>query len=97
MHTKGPRAGLRLLLPGLAVLPLGLLAWLGRAELARWATTGLCPAGPMDRPEAPCGLFEIVGIVFFGGWAAFLVLPVLLGWWALLGLGAVLARRRLRG
>lgn len=92
-RPRGLRPGLGLLL-ALGLLPPGVLAWLGRAELTRWARTGLCPAGPMDRPEAPCDLFELVGIVIFGGWAAFLVVPMLLGWWGLLGAGAVLLRRR---
>lgn len=51
-----------------------------RAEIAGWLTTGMCPAGPMDRAAAPCGVLAFMQIVLLGGWAAFIVVPLLAGW-----------------
>jgi len=77
-----------------AVAPFGVIAALSRADLARWATTGVCPGGPMDHPAAPCGLFELVFRVFLGGWAAWLFIPVLSAWCGACALGYGLVRRR---
>jgi hypothetical protein len=64
----------------LAVAPFVALAVLGHHELSTWAQTGMCPAGPMDRPAAPCSFADLAVIVFLGGWVAFLVVPVLAVW-----------------
>ncbi len=63
-----------------ASLPLLCLGALGSGELLTWLKTGMCPAGPMDRPARLCSPAELFFIVFLGGWASFLVLPVLVLW-----------------
>lgn len=60
--------------------PLVLLGSLSSAEIATWFSTGMCPAGPMDRPAAPCGILELAFIVLLGGWVAFIVVPALVVW-----------------
>lgn len=84
----------RVLFGAAALAPFGVIALLSRADLARWATTGVCPGGPMDHPAAPCGPFEIVFRVFLGGWAAWLFVPVLAAWCGACALGYRLVRRR---
>lgn len=66
---------LALLLP---VIGIGVMS---RGEIATWLATGTCPGGAMDRPAALCGPLEFFGVVFLGGWAAFIVVPVLVAWW----------------
>ena len=80
--------GLALLLPvaGLVALNIG--------EIVTWLQTGLCPGGPMDRPAAPCGPLRFLWIVVLGGWAAFLVVPLLLVCWVAITIGFVLAAGR---
>lgn len=56
------------------------IGWLSSDAIDLWLSTGMCPAGPMDRPAAPCGLVDFFLIVFLGGWAAFIVVPVLVVW-----------------
>lgn len=68
-----------------------LLAGDGGATV-HWLRTGECPGGPMDRFPTSCGPLE-VALVLLGGWAAFLVLPLLVGWWAGVTGIFVLARR----
>ena len=73
------------------------LALLNAAESAQWLGAGTCPAGPMDRPAAPCGLVDFVMIVVLGGWAAFVVVPLLCLWWlAATAVFLVIVRRRRR-
>jgi hypothetical protein len=78
------------------VLPLVASALLNRQEIATWLSSGLCPGGPMDRPAAPCGPVDIMFIVFLGGWAVFIVLPLLIVWWTAATAAFFLARRRNR-
>lgn len=54
---------------------------LNSSVVGQWLSTGICPGGPMDRPARPCGLFELSYLVFFGGWAAFVVIPLFVLWW----------------
>ncbi len=75
---------LRIILAGVYVLGLCfpwacIAAWSSR-EIGTWLETGTCPAGPMDRPAAPCGPGDFFVIVFLGGWAAFVVVPFLFAW-----------------
>jgi len=81
------------------VLPLVVVAVFSQHEIATWLSTGMCPAGPMDRPSRPCGPVDFFAIVFLGGWAAFIFVPILLGWWVLCsaGLAAASAYLRKRG
>jgi hypothetical protein len=65
---------------GALAIPIVALVWLNASEFARWFATGICPGGPMDRAAAPCNAFEFASIVLLGGWAAFIVVPALLGW-----------------
>ena len=81
MSSRPKRTLVSLYVVGL-LLPWTCLAALSRREIATWLTTGMCPGGPMDRPAAPCGPLSFFAIVFLGGWAAFLVVPLLLVWWA---------------
>ena len=76
--------GMALLLPaaGLALFNIG--------EIVTWLQTGMCPGGPMDRPAAPCGPLRFLWIVVLGGWAAFLVVPLLLACWVAITIGFVL-------
>lgn len=62
------------------LVPLVGIGALSSHEIDVWLSTGMCPAGPMDRPAAPCGLVDLFTIVFLGGWAAFIVVPVLAAW-----------------
>lgn len=71
---------MRLLYVAILLLPLAGIGVLSHHDLGRWLSTGLCPAGPMDRPSRACGLPELFFIVFLGGWASFLVVPLLLFW-----------------
>lgn len=64
------------------LLPFAWIASRSGSELHRWLDTGVCPAGPMDRPARPCSLFELFFIVFLGGWVASMVIPMLVLWWA---------------
>lgn len=92
----GDRPGLRrAALWGALALPVVALCALNAAEILHWLRTGHCPGGPMDRAAGPCGPLEFVGVVLLGGWAAFLVVPLLVIWYAAVGLGWwVVARRR---
>jgi hypothetical protein len=67
-----------------------------RALIADWFMTGICPGGPMDRPAHLCGFGEWFFITFLGGWAAFLVIPMLALWFALCTTVFALWRRRAR-
>jgi len=78
--TPGTRRILGAGYAALLVLPFALLAVASRHEIGVWLTTGMCPGGPMDRPASACGPGAFFEIVFLGGWAAFLVVPLLLVW-----------------
>lgn len=65
------------------ILPLIVVAFFSTHEIVTWLSTGMCPAGPMDRPSRLCGAAEFFVIVLLGGWAAFLSVPILIGWWIL--------------
>lgn len=56
--------------------PVAVLAFVGAHDLSTWLETGFCPGGPMDRPAAPCSAAELAFLVFLGGWAAFVVVPL---------------------
>lgn len=64
------------------LLPWACIAAMSTRDIGTWLETGMCPAGPMDRPAAPCGSADFFAIVFLGGWVAFLVIPFLVVWWA---------------
>ncbi len=75
-------------------LPFLGLALLNRSYNASWMRTGTCP-GPMDR-AGPCSLGQMLGVVFLGGWVAFLVVPVVLAWSLAWTAALLAALRRLR-
>lgn len=50
----------------------------------------------MDRVTRPCGVGEFFVSVFLGGWVAFLVVPVFVGWWLVSSIALAVALRRLR-
>jgi len=78
------------------LLPFAWITLHSGGDLQRWFDTGVCPAGPMDRPARPCSLFELLVIVFLGGSVAFMVIPALALWWALVTGIAQLVWRRIR-
>ena len=81
---------------GEMLLPLVVIGLASTDEIFMWLRTGICPAGPMDRPAAPCGPFSFFSIVFLGGWAAFVFLPLLLAWWTVATVGFGRRRNRKR-
>ena len=50
----------------------------------------------MDRLAGPCGVGELFVSVFLGGWVAFLVVPVFVGWWLMSSIALSVALMRLR-
>ena len=79
------------------VTPFLCIGWFSRPEISHWLATGMCPGGPMDRPAATCGPLEFFSLVFLGGWAAWLVVPLLCAWWLACGLLLWLTRHRRSG
>lgn len=73
--------------------PLVGLLLLNAGALGDWLRTGICPGGPMDRPAAPCGPVGFVMTVVLGGWAAFLVIPLLVVCWIGITIYFLLAAR----
>jgi hypothetical protein len=65
----------------LVLLPIAVLIAINTKEILHWFQTGHCPGGPMDRVSAPCGPIDLIRIVFLGGWVAFIVVPILVGYW----------------
>jgi hypothetical protein len=84
------RYGVAMLVP-----VVGLLLF-NAAALGDWLRSGICPGGPMDRPALPCGPLDFVWIVLLGGWAAFLIVPLLVLCWAGITIYFVLAARSRR-
>ena len=58
--------------------PFVALGVLNHAYIAHWWQTGTCP-GPMDR-HGPCGVAQMLFVVFLGGWACVVVVPALVVW-----------------
>ncbi len=78
------------------VAPFVVIGALSRLEIAAWFALGVCPGGAMDQPAAACGFFEFLFRVFLGGWAAFVVVPAIVIWWAVWTGGWVAVRGLLR-
>jgi hypothetical protein len=80
MKNRKERAG-QILWSVLALMPIAILIAVNTSEILLWLQTGHCPAGPMDRPAAPCGPIDFILLVILGGWVSFIVIPILVGWW----------------
>jgi len=94
MRSLRQRPTAKVLLAAALVAPFVAIGVADRSAVARWLSTGVCPGSAMDHPAAPCGAGEFFLRVFLGGWAAFVVVPALVGWWATCVAAFALVRRR---
>ena len=67
-------------------LPFIVVGVFSTSEIGTWLSTGMCPGGPMDQVAGPCGPLHFFMRVFLGGWVAFIFIPLVLLWWAILTL-----------